>query len=66
MAEERRKEPEGWLKRQRSSLCKSARYEFETAPARRRLPARLFLCEDEWNEKEINFREDGKRPKLSD
>jgi len=65
MAEERGQVREGRLERQRSSLCKSARHEFETAPARRRLPARLFLCEDEWHEKEANQREDGKRSELT-
>jgi hypothetical protein len=65
MAEERREEPRGRFERQRASLCQSARYEFETSPARRRLPARLFLCEDEWNEKEVDEREDGKRSELT-
>jgi len=66
MAEERGQVREGRLERQRSGLRESARHEFETAPARRRLPARLFLCEDEWNEKEADLRQDRQRPKLTD
>jgi hypothetical protein len=59
MAEERRQIGEGWLKCQGSGLREKARHEFETAPARRRLPARLFLCEDDWDEKEADERENG-------
>ena len=65
MAEERGQVREGWLERKGSGLRESARHEFETAPARRRLPARLFLCEDEWNEKEVDQRKDGQRPKFA-
>jgi len=65
MDSQRRQEPRGWLERQGTGLRESARHEFETAPARRRLPARLFLCEDEWHEKEANQREDGERSKLA-
>jgi hypothetical protein len=57
---------EGRLERQGSGLRESARYEFETAPARRRLKARLFLCADVWDEKETNERKDGQRPGFSD
>ena len=66
MAEERGQEPQGRLERQGSGLRESARHEFETAPARRRLPARLFLCEDEWNEKEAHQCKDSQRPGLTD
>ena len=38
----------------------------ESPTARGRLTARLFLRKDEWYEKEIDKREDGKRPELSD
>jgi hypothetical protein len=59
MDAKRGEEPEWWLKCQGTGLRKKARHEFETAPARRRLPARLFLCEDGRYEKEVNEREDG-------
>jgi len=66
MAEERGQVREGRLERQRSRLCESARHEFETSPAGRRLPARFFLRKDEWDEEEIDKREDGQRPGLTD
>jgi hypothetical protein len=66
MAEKRGEESQGWLECQGASLSQKARYELETSPARRRLPARLFLCEDERHEKEVNKRKDGKRPELAD
>jgi hypothetical protein len=66
MDEKRRKEPEGWVERQRPSLCEKARHEFETAPARRRLPARLFLCEDGRDEKEVDIPKDRQRPQFED
>jgi hypothetical protein len=65
MAEERGQVREGRLERQGSGLRESARHEFETAPARRRLPARLFLCEDEWHEKEADLRKDRQRSRLT-
>ena len=37
----------------------------ESAPARGRLTARLFLRSDEWHEEETNKREDGKRSELT-
>jgi hypothetical protein len=43
MAAERGKEPQWWTKRQRESLCKSARYELESSPAGRRLKERVVL-----------------------
>jgi hypothetical protein len=61
MAEERGEEPERWLECQGSSLREKARYEFETSPARRRIPQRFFLCEDGRDEEEVNQRKDGKR-----
>ena len=65
MATQRGEVREGWLERQGTGLREGARHEFETSPARRRLPARLFLREDEWHEKEANQREDGERPELA-
>ena len=65
MDEKRRKEPEGWFKRQGKSLCQSARYELETSPAGRRLTARLFLRSDEWHEKEVDQCKDGQRSELT-
>jgi len=53
MAEERRQESQGWLECQGTRLREKARHELETSPARRRLPARLFLCEDGRDEKEM-------------
>jgi hypothetical protein len=61
VAEERREKPNWWLERQGSSLREKARYEFETSPAGRRLPQRLFLCEDGRHEKEADKREDSQR-----
>jgi len=66
MAEKRRQEPKGWLERQGASLRQKARDEFETSPAGRRLTPRLFLRKDDWHEKEIDEREDGQRPELTD
>jgi hypothetical protein len=65
MAEKRREEPEGWLECQGTGLRQKARYEFETAPARRRLPARLFLCEDGRDEEEIDIPQNSQRPRLT-
>jgi len=65
MAEKRRQIGEGRIERQGSSLREKARHEFETAPARRRLPARLFLCEDGRHEEEVNQRKNRQRPKLT-
>jgi hypothetical protein len=58
MDSERRAEPQRRLERQGSSLREKARYELETAPARRRLSQRLFLCEDGRDEKEVDIPKD--------
>jgi hypothetical protein len=65
MAEERRQESQGRLERQGTRLREKARHELETSPARRRLPARLFLCEDGRDEKEIDIRQNRQRPRLT-
>jgi len=64
MAEKRRQESEWGLKRQRASLCEERRAQLETAATRRRIKARLFLCKDEWDEKEADIRKDSERPEL--
>jgi hypothetical protein len=43
MDEERGKESQRWLERQRESLRESARYELETSPAGRRRKEEVFL-----------------------
>jgi hypothetical protein len=65
MAEKRREEPEWWLKCQGTGLREKARHELETSPARRRLPARLFLCEDGRDEEEADFGKNRQRPRLT-
>ena len=68
MAEERRQVREGRLERQGTCFLQqsqSGQAGIESAPARGRLPARLFLRSDEWHEKEANQREDGQRPELT-
>jgi len=37
----------------------------ESAPTRRRLPARLLLRSNEWHEEEANKRENGERSELA-
>ena len=64
MATQRRQVRKGWLERQGASLREKARDELETAATRRRLKARLFLCKNEWDEKEIDIRKNGERPEL--
>ena len=64
MAKSRRKKQEWRIERQGPSLCEERRAQLETAATRRRLKARLFLCKDEWNEKEADIRKDSERPKL--
>jgi hypothetical protein len=59
-----RQEPQGWLKRQRPSLCEERRAQLETAATRGRLKARLFLRPHEWDEKEIDIRKNSERPEL--
>jgi hypothetical protein len=64
MATQGRQEPQGRLERQGASFCEKRRDELETAATRRRIKARLFLCKDEWNEKEADIRKDSERPEL--
>ena len=64
MATQRRQEPKRRIERQGPSLCEERRAQLETAATRRRLKARLFLCKDEWNEKEADIRKDSERPEL--
>jgi hypothetical protein len=59
-----RQEPQRWFKRQGASLCEERRSQLETTSTRGRLKARLFLCKDEWNEKEIDIRKNSERPEL--
>jgi hypothetical protein len=65
MAKEGREEPQWRIERQGARLRQKARHEFETAPARRRLPQGLFLCEDGRDEVEANVRKDRQRPRLT-
>jgi len=64
MDTQRRKEPQGWFKRQGPSLCEKARDELETASTRRRIKARLFLRPHGGDEKEVDIRKDSERPEL--
>jgi len=64
MAAQRRQEPQRRLERQGASLCEERRAQLETASTRRRLTARLFLCKNEWDEKEIDIRKNSERPEL--
>jgi hypothetical protein len=66
MAEERGQIREGRLERQGSGLCESARHELETSPARRWKPSRLFLRQNDWDEEEVDERQNSKRSKLKD
>ena len=69
MDEERRQEPRGRIERQRPCFLQqsqSGQTGPESPTARGRLTARLFLRKDEWYEKEIDKREDGERPELTD
>jgi hypothetical protein len=66
MATQRRKEPEGRVERERSSLSEKARHGSKAAPTRRGKPSRLFLRQNDWDEEEIDFREDRERPKQPD
>jgi len=59
-----RQEPEWRFKRQGPSLCEERRAQLETSSTRGRLKARLFLCKDEWNEKETDIRKNSERPEL--
>jgi hypothetical protein len=64
MDTQRRQEPQRRLERQGASLCEKTRDELETASTRRRIKARLFLCKDEWDEKEVNILKNSERPEL--
>jgi hypothetical protein len=64
MDSQRRQEPQRRLERQGPSLCEKARDELETASTRRRIKARLFLCKNEWDEKEVDIRKNSERPEL--
>jgi len=64
MATQRGEEPQWWPKRQGPSLCEERRTQLETAATRRRIKARLFLCKDEWDEKEADIRKNSERPEL--
>jgi hypothetical protein len=59
-----RQKPEGRSKRQGPSLCEKRRDELETASTRGRIKARLFLCSDVGDEKEIDIRKNSERPEL--
>jgi len=60
MDEERGKKPQGWFKRQRESLRKSARHELETSPAGRRVKEKVVLRPYVRYEKETDIGEDSK------
>ena len=69
MAAQRGEVREGRLERQGAGVLqqgkpRQARPEGPTA--RGRLPARLFLREDVWDEEKTDEREDGQRPELAD
>jgi hypothetical protein len=59
-----RQEPQRRLERQGASICETRRAQLETTSTRGRIKARLFLCKDEWNEKEIDIRKNSERPEL--
>jgi len=58
MDTQRRQEPQRRAERQGASLCEERRAQLETTSTRGRLKARLFLCEDEWYEEEVDLRKD--------
>jgi hypothetical protein len=64
MATQGRQEPQRRLERQGASLCETRRAQLETAATRRRLKARLFLRENEWDEKETHIIKNSERPEL--
>ena len=69
MAEKRRQEPQGRLERQGARILQqsqSRQARFEAATTGGRKPSRLFLRQNDWDEEEIDFREDRERPKLPD
>jgi hypothetical protein len=61
MDEERGKESQRWLERQRESLRESARHELETSPAGRRRKEEVFLRTYVRDEKEVNVGKNGER-----
>jgi hypothetical protein len=61
MAEERGKEPQRWLERQRESLRESARHELETSPAGRRRKEEIILRKNVRNEEKAYKRQDSER-----
>jgi hypothetical protein len=61
MDEERGKESQRRLERQRESLRESARYELETSPAGRRRKEEVFLRTYVRDEKEVNVGKNGER-----
>jgi len=61
MDEERGKESQRWLERQRESLRESARHELETSPAGRRRKEEVILRTYVRDEKEAYKRQDRER-----
>jgi hypothetical protein len=66
MATQRREESERWFKRQGSGIRKEGGDEFKASPTRGRLKKEILLCKDVWDESQVDFREDGKRPQQPD
>lgn len=69
MAEKRRQEREGRLEREGARLLQQSqprKTRFEAATTGGRKPSRLFLRQNDWDEEEVDFREDSERPKLPD
>jgi hypothetical protein len=64
MATQGGQEPQRRTERQGPSLCEERRAQLETTSTRGRLKARLFLCKDEWDEKEVNILKNSERPEL--
>ena len=69
MAEKRRQIREGRLEREGARLLQQSqprKARFETSTTGGRKPSRLFLRQNDWDEEEIDFREDRERPKQPD
>jgi len=69
MAEKRRQESQGRFEREGARLLqqsqpRKARVEASTTGGRK--PSRLFLRQNDWDEEEIDFREDRERSKQPD
>ena len=65
MDKKRRKEPKWGSEREGEGFVQRSqprKARIESAPTRRRLPARFFLREDDGHEEETNFSEDSQRP----